>query len=320
MERRVAVIGATGFIGSHLSEHLVRAGAEVLAVARSPRRRANLATVIEDCQLQLCDILDRARLDSVLCEFKPEVVYHLAAEPDAEETFAHIASSIEANALGTVNVLEAACGAGAGLVVYADSAKVYGNGPVPYRCAQAEAPRCSYAIGKAAGWRLCRLAASMTGIAVCALRPTFVYGPRQNRNLITHVRDCVSAGKPVQLLGGSQTRDLLFVEDAVRAFAAVAERQAAWGSAIPIGGGRELNLVQICREIVDLMGGSVEIVAGAHEPRLTEIWRSWCDNAEAGKLLDWNPQVGLPEGLARTLFEGPPVLGNEACAESAWRT
>ncbi len=299
--RKVAVVGATGFIGSHLTEHLVRAGASVLAVAHTRRRAGNLNAVAGHCSFALADMLQRDSITPALAAFGPEVVFHLAAEADRDESFAHMTGSIESNAIGTANVLEAAARAGTAVFVYADSCKVYGNGPVPYRAAQPDAPVCSYAVGKAAGWRLCLLTQQVTGMSVCSLRSTFIYGPRQNPNLITHVEDCVRRNAPVQLLGGSQTRDLLYVGDAVRAFAAIAATPPAYGCAIPIGGGRELSVIQICREIIRHLGGGVEVIAGAHKPRLTEIWRSYCDNAEAAEMLGWSPKVGLSGGLALTL-------------------
>lgn len=300
--RRMAVIGATGFIGSHLTEHLAASGATLLAIARSAGRAPNLAAAADRCRLAFSDILDRSSICAVLRAFQPEAVFHLAADIDAEETFPHIASSLQSNTLGTANVLEAASAAGARVLVYADSCKVYGNGPVPYRRSQPDAPICSYAIAKAAGWQLCRLASSITGMAVCSIRSTSAYGPRQNPNLITHVRDCVRRNVPVRLLGGSQTRDLIFVEDVVRAYAAAASEPAAWGSAVPIGGGLELSVADICRRIVTLLGSRIEVLADAQQPRLTEIWRSYCDNAEARELLSWSPAVSLDEGLCRTLL------------------
>lgn len=304
--RKAAVVGATGFIGSHLTEHLVHAGAIVLAVAHTRTRLENLSAVAGEFAFALANTLHRESIMAALAPFGPEVVFHLAADVDREETFPHITASVQSNTIGTANVLEAAAAGGARVFVYADSCKVYGNGPVPYRSAQPDAPVCSYAVGKAAGWRLCLLAQQMTGMAVCGLRSTSVYGPRHNPNLITYVEDCLRRDEPVRLLGGSQTRDLLYVDDAVRAFAAAAAAPGAWGRAVPIGGGRELSVVQICREIVAHLGGGAEVIAGAHEPRLTEIWRSYCDNAEAMALLGWSPEIGLGEGLARTLSAAAP--------------
>ncbi len=297
---RVAVVGATGFIGSHLTERLVEAGAEVLAIARTPRRIANLETVAGRCRFVPADILSGGAIQTVLGDFAPHVVYHLAAEADSAEHLTHLRASLETNAVGTANVADAAASAGTEVLVYADSCKVYGNGPVPHRAAQPEAPVCSYAIGKAAGWHLCRLVAARTGMNVCALRSTFTYGPRQNPNLITYVAGCAGRGAPVRLMGGSQTRDLLYVDDAVRAFLAAAVSPPAWGRAIPIGGGRERSVFDVCREILDALGSPVEIAAGAEPPRLTEIWRSYCDNRDAGEALGWAPSVELGDGLRRT--------------------
>jgi nucleoside-diphosphate-sugar epimerase len=152
----------------------------------------------------------------------------------------------------------------------------------------------------------------MTGVAVCALRPTFVYGPRQNWNLITYVQQCARRGVPVCLQGGSQTRDLLYVDDVVRAFVAAAARRSAWGRAIPVGGGREIPVSTLCQEILKVLGSDVEIQVGSNAPRMTEIWRSFCDNAEAEQWLHWAPVVALDEGMEQTLVAAPQALRQAA--------
>ena len=298
--KRVAVIGASGFIGSHLTELLVKEGAEVLAVARSLRRLARLSE-IADCRVCSADIQDREAIGAALHRFRPETVFHLASNTDAAESFQQMAGSLEANAIGTTNLLEAAARAGAGLFVYGDSCKVYGNGPVPYRCEQADAPVCSYAVGKAAGWRLCLVAGAFTGMNVCGLRPTFAYGPRQSRNLISYVEECVRRGDPVRLMGGAQTRDPIYVEDLARAFVCAATQPGARGCVVPVGGGEEIGVAVLSRRIVRMLGSDVEVVADAEAPRPTETWRSWCDNSDARALLGWAPAVSLEQGLRRTL-------------------
>ncbi len=145
------------------------------------------------------------------------------------------------------------------------------------------------------------MAARMTGMSVCALRSTWIYGPRQNPSLLTHVRDCAASNQPVRLMGGAQTRDVLYVEDAVRAYLAAATEPAAWGCAVPVGGGCELTVTELCREFVQVMGSSIEVIPDAQPPRLTEIWRSYCDNAEARELLKWSPLISLRQGLLRML-------------------
>jgi UDP-glucose 4-epimerase len=301
--RRVAVIGGTGFIGSHLTERLVTAGADVLAVARTTARISHLAAVRSDCTIALADVCDGETMIRMLRRFRPEVVFHLASHPDGPESFAHVAESIRTNGTGLMNTLQAATAAGAELFVYGDSAKDFGNGPVPYRETQAATPVCSYAIMKAAGWQLCQLVSSFTPIKTVALRPTFVYGPRQNRNVISYVYECVRAGRPVRLMGGNQTRDPFYIDDAVSAFMAAATSKEAWGHAIPIGGGQEVTVTALCEEVIGALGGSVQVIAGAEQSRLTEIWRSTSDNTEAYQLLGWRPRVGLAEGIRRMVAD-----------------
>lgn len=305
--RRVAVVGGTGFIGSHLVERLVCEGAEPLAVAHTPARLPHLAAVAAQCAFAVADISDAASIDGVFRRWRPEVVFHLAAEPDAEESFDHITACVRTNGLGLVNTLRAAAISGAEVFVYGASAKDYGNAPVPYRASQPANPVCSYAIVKAAGWQLCQLAASFAGLNVVALRPTFVYGPRQNRNVITYVHECVGQNRPVRLMGGSQTRDPLYIEDAVRAFVLAAVEPRAWGHAIPIGGGQELSVTSLCEAVIAALGAQTRVVAGAEQPRATEIWRSSSDNIDAARLLGWEPWVTLSDGLARTVDAWVPA-------------
>ncbi len=299
--RRVAVIGGTGFIGSHLTERLVAEGAEVLAVARTEARLSMLSAVRHDCTIALADVCDADGMIRMMRRFRPAVVFHLVSHPDAGESFGHIAEGMRVNGLGLINTLQAAVATECELFVYGDSAKDYGNTPVPYRASQSVAPVCSYAILKSAGWQLCQLVSAFSGIKTVALRPTFVYGPRQGRNVITHVRECVTAGRPVRLMGGEQTRDPLYIDDAVDAFVAAACAPAAWGQAIPIGGGQELTVRALCETAIAAFGASVPVVTGAEPPRMTEIWRSSSDNVDAYRLLGWQPRVSLAEGLARTL-------------------
>jgi UDP-glucose 4-epimerase len=299
--RRIAVVGGTGFIGSHLVERLVREAADVLVVGRTTQHLDRLSAVRGECAIALCDLSDAADVRRAFTAFRPEIVYHMAAHPDGPESFAQFAACLSVNGIGLVHTLQAAADCGAELFVYGDSTKVYGGGPVPYRASHDTAPLCSYAVVKAAGWRLCQLAAAVAPLKVAAIRPTFVYGPRQSRNLLTHVHECVTAGRPIRLQGGTQTRDPLYVDDAVAAFAAVPEHPASWGHAIPIGGGSEMSVTSLCEAVLSALGTRLPIVADAGAARPTEVWRSSADNEDARRLLDWQPRVSLSAGLARTV-------------------
>lgn len=297
--RRIAVIGGTGFIGWHLTARLIELGAEVLAVGRHADHLATLASVRTRCKVALADICQADSIKRALRRFHPDVVFHLASHPDQAESFAQVNSCVQVNGLGLVNALEASEAARASLFVYGDSTKDYGNSPKPYSAKLPPAPICSYAIVKSAGWQLCQLVSSFASLKTVALRPTFIYGPGQARNVLTYVRDCVADGQPVRLMGGNQTRDPLFIDDAVEAFVATIDSPEACGHAIPIGGGCEMTVRALCEAAIVTFGGSVPVVCGAEPPRSTEIWRSRCDNRDAARLLRWEPRVSLAEGLSR---------------------
>lgn len=302
-DRRVAVIGGSGFIGWHIVQRLVQMRAEVLSISRSiPLDYPELRRTHPTVECVQCDLTDATRLTAVLGAYQPSVVYHMAAHPDAAETYTQMRSAVATNILGSINVLEAAQAAGAQVLVMADSTKVYGNSAdVPFRETQLPAPLCSYASAKVSAWHLCKLVSALHGIQVVSLRLTFVYGPRQRWNVITYVQQCADRGEPVRLQGGFQTRDPLYVDDAVEAFVAAAIHPEAFGHAINIGGGSEIPVFELCRKTLDVLGSSVAIVANALEARMTEMWRSYCDNEEPRRLLGWSPRVSLVEGLTRTL-------------------
>jgi UDP-glucose 4-epimerase len=299
--RKVAVIGATGFIGSHVVERLVAEGTNVLAVARRIGHLADLPHLSNRCEFQPCDISEPDGIGKIFRSFRPEIVFHFAAHPDGTESIAQMRDCLRVNTLGGVNALDAAVGAGSKVFVLADSVKVYGNGGVPYAESEPVNPICSYAIAKSAHWQLCQLTSTLNGIQVVGLRLTFVYGPRQGWNLIQYVQKCVREDLPIALQGGSQTRDPLYIDDAVEAFLAAATQPSAFSHSIPIGGGKEVSITDLCRTVMKAMGRQVPIIEDAQKPRLTEIWRSVADNNDALRLLRWAPRTNLVEGLAKTV-------------------
>lgn len=299
---RVSVVGATGFIGSHLVEHLLLSGAEVLAVASTELRRANLRQPKQHYLFATCDIAATADLTNLLRCFRPSIVFHLASCTDGVETFEQMESCLTVNAIGTLRVLEASHAAGVHRFVYGGSSKIYGAHDVPSSIATPSNPLSSYAIGKSAGWQLCKLYGVTRQMAVAALHPSIIYGPRQSWNLVRYVQDCVDRNEVVRLQGGEQTRDPLYIGDAVRAYVAAAIRPSAIGHSIPIGGGREIAVADFTQKILEALGHpDWPVECGGQPPRATEMWRNYTSNADAARLLGWQPEVVLEEGLRLTV-------------------
>jgi nucleoside-diphosphate-sugar epimerase len=298
---RALVTGAGGFLGSHLVERLTDLGASVMGISRT---RGNLDLLPADISAFVsCDLRDHEAVTRVCRAFRPDVVFHLASQRDASEGYSQAHACVEGNLLATLNVLDAGCGSGASAFIYGDSCKVYGDGEVPFRESLPIKPLSSYAATKAAGWQYCLLYARLYGTSVVSIRPTIIYGPRQPFNLITLVAECVMAGREeIRLDGGSQTRDPLYIDDAIEAFtlSGVSAAQIA-GRVINIGGGHEITIADLTREILRTLGCNLPVICDDSRRRLTETQRSYCDNAESRQLLGWSPRTDLSEGLRRTV-------------------
>ena len=303
-DQRIVVAGASGFIGSHLLEYLCQSGATVLALARNIERMVNV-----HCQgkLQLvsCDLSDRDLVMPLMREFNPNIVFHLASQPDAEEGFDQANLTLGVNAHCTLNLLEgfAEC-PGAEVFVYGDSTKVYGGAGAPYSSQTPVIPNSSYAISKAAGWYYCDLFGRLNPFNAISIRPTLVYGPRQAWNLLEYVLESIEKGVSViELQGGEQTRAPLFVADAVSAYiAAVKRARGVHGQVINVGGAEEMSVTDIARLVVELSGSGISVTESL-AARTTEIQRAVADLEEANSQLDWQPVVSLREGIRVLLRE-----------------
>lgn len=307
---RTLVTGAGGFIGATLVNRLVELGTDVVAVARRPGR---LEASAPGYRFVACDLRSAEQVLVAVQAAQPQVVFHLAAHPDAKENGRQVQEAIQHNIVGLANLLDAMMTLPAVSLVYGDSAKVYGNGGVPYRSDQALEPLSSYGVSKAAGWHLIDLYRRVHGLQATGLRPTLVYGPGQGFNLFTFLINAVaSATDEIPLDGGSQTRDPLYIDDMVEALIAVSRNiRQLNGMNLPIGGNHEMSVEEIARTTVRLLGGKQRVVVRPGNVRPTETMRSWCDNREATALLGWSPRMSFEAGIletARHLLRTTPAI------------
>jgi UDP-glucose 4-epimerase len=302
--KRALVTGASGFIGSHLVERLVRDEVIVAGVART-KGKLQLLDLEDSFLYYPCDLLRAEEIEDIVRRFEPQIIFHFAASSDAGESSAQALRSVNNNVVATVNLLEAARLHGVELFVYGDSIKVYGDSCVPYREAMPMRPISSYAISKAAGWEMCNLYRRVHGVPTVSVRPTMMHGPRQSYNLINFVVDCVVQKRTELVLqGGAQTRDLLYIEDAIEALLLMCEAGAKLaGRVINIGGGEERSVVDLARMMLNIMGSDQPIVLSPENMRPTDMRRSFCDNAEAIELLGWYPKYSLTKALEATITD-----------------
>jgi UDP-glucose 4-epimerase len=296
---RALVTGGAGFIGSHLVDALLDADEEVVVVDHlSGRHDDNLAAAIRrGVELVRTDVSDVDAMRRVVARTRPEVVFHMAAQIDVRRSVADPSSDAHVNVGGTAAVLEAARRAGAWRVLLASTASVYGD-PRAVRTPEDApiAPLSPYGASKAAAETYMSLFRRLHGISTLSLRMSNVYGPRQDPHGDSGVVAIFSAaareGRVASIYGdGRQTRDYLYVRDAVRAFQAAAYSDAE--GVINISTGVETTLLELAQ--------TLGVRTAFRRGRAGEITRSCLDPRHAERLLGWCAAMPLAEGLRETV-------------------
>lgn len=300
--RRILVTGGSGFIASHLTRRLVREGAEVgiLTKYNSLIDNVRLVDVWDRLTVIEADIRNQDSLRQI-CNFKPEIIYHLAAYNHVGDSFTHVSEALDCNVKGTANLLESYDDYER--FIYISSSEVYGyQTEVPFSEEMCPRPISPYAVGKYGGELYCRMKRERSERRIVILRPFNAYGPYQSpRAVIAEMVLTCLAGKPVRSTEGKQTRDFNYVENLVDGFILAGEREDAVGQIINLGSGMEISIKELIFEIHQQTDGKSELHIGALEYRPTEIWRMVAANSRAKTLLGWTPRVDFKEGLRQTI-------------------
>ncbi len=299
---RVVVTGGAGFIGSHLVEGLLQAGAQVTVLDDfSTGHRANLEPMLKDIELVEGDIRDLALCQRVILGAR--YVLHQAALGSVPQSIAEPATAIAVNVGGTANVFTAARDAGVRRVVYASSSSVYGESEaLPKREGEEGALLSPYAVSKWMDEELAALFAKSYPLELVGLRYFNVYGPRQDPNgayaavVPRFFASCYGGAAPVIFGDGQQTRDFTYVKDVVRANLMALVSQEGSGAAYNVGTGTKTSVVELAETIIRVTGftGSLE-----YQPaRAGDIRHSVADTSRAEAALGWRATTSLAEGLA----------------------
>lgn len=307
--RKVLVTGGAGFIGSFLSEALVRAGAEVVVFTRYSSRGIGGAVDFTEPSLRaqmrfiMGDLKDPAGVAAAARDC--DTIFHLGAHIGIPYSYVHPVDVIQTNVMGTTNVLEAARASGAQKVVLFSTSEVYGTaryapidedhplqGQSPYSASKISADQIGLSYHRA----------FETPVAIC--RPFNTYGPRQPaRAFIPTVISQALRGDEVRLGSLHPTRDLLFVEDTVEGALRVAETPGSTGEVVQLGTGIEISMGDLAQKICDILGRSPRIISDETDrkrPDKSEVNRLIASTERADHLLDWRPRTSLEEGLTKT--------------------
>jgi NAD dependent epimerase/dehydratase len=307
--RKVLVTGAAGFIGSHLTEALVRVGASVRAFVRyNSRSDCGWLELADPALISEAEIFrgDLANPEAVRrATSGREVVLHLGALIPIPYSYVHPREFVTANIVGTINVLEGCRDAEVSRLVHTSTSEVYGTAlRVPIdedHPLQAQSP---YAATKVGADKLVLSYHQSFETPVVVARPFNTFGPRQSARAIipTIVTQALTRDR-IELGATSPTRDFLYVDDAVRGFMHCAERPGVEGDVFNLGTGQEISVGDIAERILAVLGLELPIVEveARLRPPNSEVERLVADHSKAEKLLGWRPLVEFDQGLRRTI-------------------
>ena len=307
---RVLVTGADGFIGSHLTEALVRAGHDVRAFVLY--NSFNSWGWLDRCDADVSgrfevfagDIRDPHGVGTAMKD--RDVVLHLAALIAIPYSYHSPDTYVDTNVKGTLNVLQAARDAGVRQIIHTSTSEVYGTAKfVPITEDHPLQGQSPYAATKIGADQLAMSFHASFGTPVTILRPFNTFGPRQSaRAVIPTIITQIAAGvREIKLGSTHPTRDFTFVTDTVAGFVAAIGKDIA-GEVINLGSNFEISVGETAALIAELMQAKVTIVSASERirPPGSEVDRLWASTDKAQRLLGWSASTGK-EGFARGLRE-----------------
>lgn len=308
VKKRVLVTGADGFIGSHLTEILVREGHQVKAL--SQYNSFNYWGWLED--VDCCDqieVLNGDVRDPHYCKHitqDVDVVYHLAALIAIPYSYVAPDSYVDTNVKGTLNICQAALENGVKRVIHTSTSEVYGTAQyVPIDEDHPLQPQSPYSASKIAADAMAMSFYNAFDLPVTVARPFNTYGPRQSARAVipTIISQIANGMKQIKLGDVSPTRDFNYVEDTCRGFLALANCDAAVGQTVNIASNYEISVGDTLNVIRELMESDVEFITDEQRlrPGKSEVFRLWGDNTRIRELTGFAPQHDIRAGLQKTI-------------------
>ncbi len=303
---RAIVTGGAGFIGSNLVDALLERGDDVTIIDNlSTGKRENITGALDaGAELVEADLTDGAAMHEVVDRVRPEAIFHLGAQIDVRRSVADPAYDAHINVEGTINMLEAAREADvARFVNTSTGGAIYGEGRIlPAPEDHPVAPEAGYGQSKFAAEGYCELYRRLHGLGTVSLRYGNVYGPRQDplgeAGVVAIFCGRLLAGERPTVFGdGRQTRDYIYVGDVVTANLAAVDSSGE--GAYNIGRGVQTSVLEIVEELGALAGRSFEPEFAPERPG--EVRHIALDASRAQDEFGWEAEVGLSEGLERTL-------------------
>ncbi len=306
--KKVLVTGADGFIGSHLTEMLLKTGVEVKSVAQY--NSFNSWGWLEDIeQTKNLEIVSGDVRDPHFCNMVSkdvDTIFHLAALIAIPYSYIAPDSYVDTNVKGTLNICQAALANKVSKVIHTSTSEVYGTAQyVPIDEKHPVQPQSPYSATKIGADAIAVSFYNAFNLPVVIARPFNTYGPRQSlRAVIPTIITQIAAGrKEIKLGDVSPTRDFNYVEDTCAGLIALAKTDEAFGEAVNIGSNYEISVGDTLNMIKEIMESDVTFILDEQRvrPEKSEVFRLWCDNRKIKALTGFSPAYDLESGLQKTI-------------------
>jgi NAD dependent epimerase/dehydratase len=308
--KKVLVTGADGFIGSHLTEALVKAGYDVRAFVYYNSFNSwgwldhAPADVKSSIEVFAGDIRDPHGVNSAMTGC--DAVLHLAALIAIPYSYHSPDTYVDTNIKGTLNVLQAARNLGTQRVIHTSTSEVYGTARfVPITEEHPLQGQSPYSATKIGADQLALSFHTSFELPVVTARPFNTYGPRQSARAVipTIITQIANGNREIKLGALSPTRDFNYVEDTVRGFIAALSSTNGVGEVVNFGSNFEISVGQTAKLIAEIMEAEVSFISENERmrPADSEVERLWADNAKAERLFGWKPMFSGEDGLRRGL-------------------
>lgn len=304
----VLVTGADGFIGSHLTELLVKEGFKVKAL--SQYNSFNHWGWLEDVNcLADIEILNGDVRDPHYCKHITkgvDTIFHLAALIAIPYSYTAPDSYADTNIKGTLNICQAMLENGGTRLIHTSTSEVYGTAQyVPIDEAHPLQPQSPYSASKIGADAMAMSFFNAFDLPVTVARPFNTYGPRQSARAVipTIIAQIANGAKQIRLGDITPTRDFNFVSDTCRGFVDLARCHQAIGETVNIGSNFEISIKDTLELIRQIMGSDVEFVSDNERlrPEKSEVFRLWCDNSKIRRLTGFEPRYTIEQGLRETV-------------------
>jgi NAD dependent epimerase/dehydratase len=305
---RVLLTGADGFIGSHLTELLVREGYKVRAL--SQYNSFNYWGWLEDvvCKDQI-EVLNGDVRDPHYCKHiskDVDIIFHLAALIAIPYSYVAPDSYVDTNVKGTLNICQAALENGVKRLIHTSTSEVYGTAQyVPIDEKHPLQPQSPYSASKIGADAMAMSFFNVFNLPVTIARPFNTYGPRQSGRAVipTIISQIANGKKQIKLGDVSPTRDFNYVADICRGFLELARCDKAIGEIVNIGSNFEISVGDTLNMIKELMGSDVVFLTDEQRlrPSKSEVFRLWCDNTKIRELTGFEPTYDIRKGLKETI-------------------